>query len=480
MKKLETDVAIIGGGCAGMAAAATAAERGVRVIAFEKGPQLAMGGNGPFAVESRLQRMNRMTYTVEDAFKYYMQHTLYRADAKLLKAYLSKSASTIDWFESLGVGFLEVVAYYPGAQCVWHYKDPNTPRITDALAARAKKLGANIYLETPAKEILKEGGQITGLIAEDKSGEAIQVKARAVIIGTGGFGENVAWIKKYTSHEPGRNLSLMPREPHMLEGDGIRMAWEVGAAETKMYIDTYRGLPHPYGGPGGTSLELGTFRQPNLMVNLLGERFVNEEVVFDGALAGNAVDMQKNRCAFMIFDEDTNKYYEENDWDWPLAQLPASRSSNIAAIIKKAQDEGYEHLFMTDSLEELCAQTGINRDGLQKTVDEYNKACETGRDELFYKKVKYLKPVKRPKFYAGRFSLNGYGSLGGVKINHKTEVLTKDFDVIPGLYTAGNDSNTVCGDTYVFYLAGHMSGFAYNTGRIAGENASEYVKSIGK
>ena len=44
MKKLETDVAIIGGGCAGMAAAATAAERGVRVIAFEKGPQLAMGG----------------------------------------------------------------------------------------------------------------------------------------------------------------------------------------------------------------------------------------------------------------------------------------------------------------------------------------------------------------------------------------------------------------------------------------------------
>jgi hypothetical protein len=32
------------------------------------------------------------------------------------------------------------------------------------------------------------------------------------------------------------------------------------------------------------------------------------------------------------------------------------------------------------------------------------------------------------------------------------------------------------GATYVFYLAGHMSGFAYNTGRIAGENASEYVR----
>ncbi len=480
MKELETDLAIIGGGCAGMAAAVTAVERGVRVTVFEKGPQLAMGGNGPFAVESRLQRMKRMTYTVEDAFKYYMQHTHYSVDAKLVRAYLGKSASTIDWFESLGVKFLDVVAYYPGAQEVWHYKDPERPRITDVLAARAKELGASIYLETPAKEILKEKGRIAGLVAEGKSGEAIRVKAGAVVIGTGGFGENVAWIKKYTSHEPGHNLFLMQRELPMLEGDGIRMAWGVGAAETKMYIDTYRGLPHPYGGPGGTSLELGTFRQPNLMVNLLGERFVNEEVVFDGALAGNAVDVQKNRCAFMIFDEDTNKYYEENDWDWPLAYLPASRSSNITAVIKKAQEEGYEHLFVADSLEELCAQTGINREGLLKTLDEYNKACDTGRDELFFKKAKYLKPVKRPRFYAGRFLLNGYGSLGGVKINHKTEVLTKDHDVIPGLYTAGNDSNTVCGDTYVFYLAGHMSGFAYNTGRIAGENASEYVKSIGK
>jgi fumarate reductase flavoprotein subunit len=480
MKKIETDVAIIGGGCAGMAAAATAAERGVRVTAFEKSPQLAMGGNGPFAVESRMQRHKRMTYTVEDAFQFYMQHTHYSADAKLVRAYLGKSASTIDWFESLGVKFLDVVAYYPGAQCVWHYKDPESPRITDALAARARERGASIYLETPAKEILKEKGRITGLVAEDKSGEAIRVKAGAVIIGTGGFGENNEWVKKYSNHELGKNLFLMQRDSPLLVGDGIKMAWEAGAGESRMFVNTYRGLPHPHGGAGGTGMGLGVFRQPILMVNLLGERFVNEEVVFNGALAGNAVDVQKNRCAFMILDEDNNQYYEENDFDWCLAYMPETRSSNIAAVIKKAQDEGYEHLFMADSLEELCAQTGINREGLLKTIGEYNQACDTGRDELFFKKAKYLKPVRRPRFYAARFFLNGYGGLGGVKINDKTEVLTKDFDVIPGLYTAGNDANTLCGTTYVFYLSGHTSGFAYNTGRIAGENASEYIKSTGK
>ena len=64
----------------------------------------------------------------------------------------------------------------------------------------------------------------------------------------------------------------------------------------------------------------------------MGERFVNEEVVFNGALAGNAVDVQKNRCALMILDEDTNQYYEENDLDWCLAYMPETRSSNIAAV----------------------------------------------------------------------------------------------------------------------------------------------------
>jgi NADPH-dependent 2,4-dienoyl-CoA reductase/sulfur reductase-like enzyme len=46
---LETDVAVVGGGCAGLAAAETAAEMGLKVAVFEKQERLAQGGNGPFA-----------------------------------------------------------------------------------------------------------------------------------------------------------------------------------------------------------------------------------------------------------------------------------------------------------------------------------------------------------------------------------------------------------------------------------------------
>ena len=112
---------------------------------------------------------------------------------------------------------------------------------------------------------------------------------------------------------------------------------------------------------------------------------------------------------------------------------------------------------------------------LKKTVAEYNEACETGRDYLFHKNPKYLRPLIKPRFYAGRFSLGGYGSLGGIKINWKTEVLTKDQDVIPGLYAAGVDANSIYADSYAFILPGNTLSFALNSGRMAGANAAEYV-----
>jgi fumarate reductase flavoprotein subunit len=473
---METDVAVIGGGCTGMAAAMAAADLGMKVAVFEKQAHLAQGGNGPFAVESRLQREKRMTFSVKDAFEFYMKHTHYRADAKLVKAYLTKSAGTIDWFMNMGINFIDVITYYPGAEFVWHYKDPESPAFTDLLAEKIKSKGGVVFTQMPARELIKQNGRITGLIVEDASGAAMQVNARAVVIGTGGFGENIEMVEKYTRFA-GYPFLARSNDP-TLNGDGVRMAWEVGAGQSEMWMDSYRSLPAPYSGPGGTPFELGVMRQPILMVNQLGERFVNEEIVYNGGFAGNAVDAQKGRCAYGIFDEDTNRYYEENDWDWILGYTGYYRSKDVSAVFKKAMDEGYQHLFMTDSMEDLCNLTGIPLQGLKKTVEEYNRACETGRDDLFFKSDKYLKPVRKPRFYAGRFFLSVYGGLGGVKINHRAEALTKDFDVIPGLYCGGNDANSICGGTYPFYLCGHTSGFAYNTGRIAGENAATYVKNM--
>jgi fumarate reductase flavoprotein subunit len=49
---------------------------------------------------------------------------------------------------------------------------------------------------------------------------------------------------------------------------------------------------------------------------------------------------------------------------------------------------------------------------------------------------------------------------------------------MPGFYAAGTDACTIYGDSYVFVLPGNTMGFALNSGRMAGENAAEYVKSL--
>lgn len=484
MKQLEADVVVIAAGASGLAAAVSAAEGGASVIAFEKASTTGGTGNmgmGPLAVESRLQRLKQIPLTREQAFKIFMDYTHWRVDARLVKDYIDKSASTIDWLEEMGVEFVEPAAYFPGANFTWHLVKPSTGRpgptasatMMKIMTERAQELGVQIHLQTPVNKILKEGGRIVGVMAEDKSGETIQANAKAVIIATGGFGDNPDMIKKYTGYEWGRDIFSF-RIPG-LAGDGIRMAWEVGAAESEMNMELVCGSPQIT----EHLAVAAAFHQPNLMVNLLGERFMNEELSGNTAFTANAVSRQKNRCAFIIFDEATKKHYEEKGLDRINMVFPSPVIDNFDTEFKQALDEGNENIFVADSLEELAGKTGINPDGLRETVEEYNKACET-RDELFYKRHEYLKPIKQPKFYAGRMFPGAYGSLGGIKINYKTEVVTKDYEVIPGLYAAGTDACSIYGDTYVFVLPGNTMGFALNSGRMAGENAAEYIKSIVK
>jgi len=477
MKNIKTHLAVIGGGPAGISAAITAAECGLKVCLFEKSNHTggaSNGGMGPFAVESRLQIQKKHKFSKEDAFNFFMEFTHWHVDARLVRAYIEKSAETIDWLEQRGIRFVDLVAYFPGAQFTWHMKDMKTPPIMTTLTELAIKLGVDIYLETPVKKIIRGANGINGIIATDKSGEEIQVTAKAVVVATGGFGDNPEMIKKYTGLEWGKDLFSM-RVPG-LTGDGIRMAWEVGAAPTPMYMDVYACLPPPYNGPGGTTTELAPFRHILLMVNQHGTRFCNEEVCRNVGMAAHAVHRQKNGCAIKIIDENTRRQLETYEKEMTPKEFMTDIPADFAGTIIKARSEGYTHLFMTQTLEELATQADIDPANLIRTIDEYNRACETGRDTLFFTHPEYLRPIKQPPFYGARFFCGGYGSLGGIKINYKTEVLDENDQVIPGLYAAGTDANSIYGDTYPFALSGNTSGFAYNTGRIAGENAVAYIK----
>ena len=485
MKQLKADIVVIAGGTAGLAAAIAAAEGGAGVIVFEKASTTGGAGNmafGPFAVESRLQRLKQIAITREEAFKIHMDYTHWRVDARLVKAFIDRSAGTIAWLEEMGVEFYDVSCHNPGFPFTWHIikgvagsvEQPGLgSNMIKVMTDRAKTLGVKFYFRTPALRTIKEGGRIVGVTAEDDSGEEIKADTKCAIIATGGFGDNPAMIKKYTGYEYGRDL-FSTRIPG-LTGDGIRMAWEVGAAPTDMIMHL---TPLRVPELDDFSLESFSFRQPNLIVNLAGERFMNEETMGNPTFVANAVSRQMKRCSFIIFDEATRKHYEEKALDIPPDGVATFANPDIKDTgVMEALDRGSENIFSANTLKELAEKTGIDHNRLQATIDVYNRACETGRDELFHKNAKYLRPIKTPRFYAGRLFPGAIGSLGGIKINHRTEVLNKDHEVIPGLYAAGTDANALYGDSYAFVLPGNTLGFALNSGRIAGENAAKYTKT---
>ena len=484
-QQLQSDVVIVAGGTAGLTAAVAAVESGCTVIVCEKSAHTGGCGNmasGLLAVESRYQKQMQLPITREEVFEYHMTYAHWRADARLVRAYLDRSAGTIDWLEGMGVEFMAVESHGPGNKYTWHIvKAPQkfgTCRVMmDILAEKAAQARVQILLNTTVTSVLREGGKITGVTATGTDGEDIQVRGKAVIIATGGIYDNPAMIKEHTGFEVGRDLILRTRKG--ASGDGLRMAWEAGAARTQVIMHFMQ--QSALLGPATSA----AFLQPNLVVNLLGERFMNEEVITSNNMfSGNAIALQKDECAFSIIDEATKNHYVETGYDFETGYGVATWGAHIKADgfdaeMRPAAANGTEGAYIAGSVAELAAMTGIDRAGLERTLSEYNLACDTGRDLLFDRKARYLRAVRQAPLYARKFFLDAFGSLGGIKINYRTEVLDTSGDIIPGLYAAGADAEAIYGDTYPISLPGSTMGFAVNSGRMAGENAAAYARAAG-
>ena len=470
---LSTDVVVVGGGAAGLSAAVAAAEGGAKVILLEKTP--AVGGTtncseGVFAVESRLQREKNLNYTRDWASKYMMEYTHWRANARLARAFIDKSADTIEWLEKQGVKFKEPAANYPRGYMTWHIVDGRGKALAQALYAKAQEKGVTVLLKTAGKELIKDGkGRIRGVKAL-ADGKEIKIDAKVVVIATGGYINNKEMLAKYTAFGP----DIIPVGSKDKTGEGISMAWAAGADSFGTdVLQLYRpGIP----GEGPESHLNAPARQPYLWVNQLGERFCDESIIFSWPYAGNALANQPGRVMYVIFDENTKKYMMEKGIDVGVGVMVpvATKLTRLDGDIQRGIDKGF--VFVASSVKELAGKMKVDAKRLQATIDEYNKMADQRQDTLFVKDPKYIQPVRTAKFYAMKAVPFALGTLGGIKINHKAEVLAKNQEAIPGLYAVGNDAGGMYGDSYDVVLAGSTLGFAVNSGRIAGENAIKYIK----
>ena len=230
-----------------MAAAVAAAEKGIKgIIVLEKRP--VPGGNaamveGIFAAESIPQKRVGIDASRDVLFRLLIDYTHWRVDPRLIRAVINKSADTIQWLADKGVKLEYVSREFLKQPIPTFHTIPGKRAGAVAIKAfmnECETSGVQILRETAGKKLKTDRtGKITGVIAENKSGQ-LNISTENVIIATGGYAGNADLIKKYwPDFRPDR---IHVSGGTLYTGDGLLMAIEIGAA------DDARGALH-MGGP---------------------------------------------------------------------------------------------------------------------------------------------------------------------------------------------------------------------------------------
>ncbi|MCX8033645.1 MAG: FAD-dependent oxidoreductase [Thermoleophilia bacterium] len=506
VRTITTEIAVMGSGIAGLTAAVKIAQAGVRVAVFEKRPFQGGGvSNTPM-----------MTLAVRDdpayqdkAFKVHMEYTNYSADAAVVMAWIKNSSHIPEFLQELGFDFLHVAKFdletlgqlpgytagFPKGMHLGDYyffkgqgKGHGGALICKRMADTVRKLGGEIYFSHPVKELIREGDRVVGLVAEDaKSGEEVRVNAKAVIVASGGFSDNREMIKKYTGFtytnnncDDGGNVLFNTLPGARLTGDGQQAVWAIGGARGSMGINGHNLVPGP-GIIGNTPwIQFNQIRviqeQPYLWVNQMGERFIDEGISNNHMAMGTSISRQPGKCAYLVFDEATVRHMEQEGLEYIYFIFPAERLTDVRGQFEHLINVvGNKHVFLADTIEELCAQTGIDVAGLKSTLEAYNRYCDQGHDDQFAKDPRFLRPVREPKFYALRCFCGGYQGLGGIKINGRCEVVDDNHRPIKGLYAAGDCcAGEIWGDPPTGGIG--TSSISFAQGFVSAREALKYVQ----
>lgn len=481
IRDLAADVVVIGSGGAGVPAALMALENGASVIVLEK--RGATGGNaifanGIFACESPVHRRNMIDVSRDDLFKKAVEwHHYSRINQRVLRAYINKSGDTIRWLMERGIDFEvgSAMRMYFHQEPTWHI--PKMPErvgmsrfgpVVRALVKECGNRGATILRKTDCKKILKGAdGRVSGVMAV-KNGKEIDLKAKSVIIATGGFMGRKDLLKRYFPFYDDSFFGFyLPNT-----GDGITLAGEAGGAMDS-FATLVREACHSSDEMKEHFLTVAAREPYTIWVNKLGRRFIDETAGYHLQTCSNAILVQPDKVGFSLCDD--KMVQEVVDTGWRLPRYPNREDTNTYRERLDDVASRKQWVIKSDDWGEIAEWIGAEPDVLKASVKEYNNFCDHGYDEDFVKDRRFLTPLTKPPFYAIKFGVMVVETCGPIRINENMEVIDKDYKPIPGLYAAGVIASgwqgyDYCGD----HLFGSALGFSMNSGRIAGENAARY------
>ncbi len=533
----EVDVVVLGSGGAGLTAALTAAVAGASVEVYEKAPTVG----GTTAVSGGIvwipahNRSPDGELTPADALQYLRAQSLGSMDDELVETFVRTGPAMLDFIEAhsglrfeIATGFPDYRPELPGGQPTggrslsaapfdlaqlgrWATQITSFPadwsnvgfdaetraRLHAAIDERTSHLcvagtaliagllkglldaGVTPQTNARAEGLIAENGEITG-VRVALPDRTISVRARhGVILGTGGFEWNPVLTQAFLRGPMHGAVS-----PPNNTGDGLRMAMEHGADLANMgeawWVpivqipgDTIEGKPR------SRSVRLERTRPRSIIVNSAGRRFVNE-----------ACDYNSMAGAFHYLDP-RGGYV--NDRGWMVFDSIHLRRYGFLGV------EPGQHVpdWFCESadLAELAAKTGIDADGLTRTVESWNRHVAAGADPDFGRGSsaydgywgddsattpagKTLGPIDTAPFYAVPVNIGAMGTKGGPRTDHDARVLHVGGEPIPGLFAAGNAMGGVTGRAYggAGGTLGPAMVFGYRAGHAAATGKSVDLK----
>ena len=479
---MSADVVVIGAGGAGMAASVKAAENGAKVVLLEKNPFIGGGAafaEGLYGIQTEWQRSKNYGLSAAESSKYVQRFHHFKADGKMNRIFMDESAKSLEWLAKHDITF-EAIQVSPAETMTWHvigkYKDTNHgAAYIAALKDHADKLGVKTMMATPAKSLIMKNGKVAGVKAEDSDGETYTITSSQVIIATGGYGDSREMIQSELRQNPDHVKASVPLNK---TGDGIQMAWSVGADRTPTTAVLHPGTE----GKGIkflSNLYVMSWQPFNMWVNSRGERFAPETLTFEFSLAGNAIESQYQNYGWAIFDEAAINYVKDKGIDVGVGVLIPTKTklTELQKELDAAIKMGSESVKKASSIKALAKQIGVPADELAKTYAQYNQAAKVHYDDEFFKEGQWLRPIEKGTLYAVRIQPYFFCTLGGIRVDRSMHVLDKNDKVIPGLYAAGVDAGAnLYGDTYTTWTSGHAFGFAAWSGQKAAESALKALK----
>lgn len=306
--------------------------------------------------------------------------------------------------------------------------------------------GVVVHTDTPAGELVLDGGRVTGVKATHH-GQEVTFHAPHVLMATGG----------YTSNDELKRLWLTTPLTYTCdvesnEGDGHLMGIAAGAQVAGLGDAWW--MPHtPLGIHDGVVNAAGTREDRivphTMMVNPAGKRFMNEAVNYYDAgesFGRKAGATDRNYPAWLLFDQQGVEKYAVLGY-------------------KVMSPEPPPWLHVGNTIEELAVSIDIDAATLRATVDRFNSFARTGVDEDFQRGANpwdrawgdpanspnpVLGPLERAPFFAVPVYPGAIATRGGLRVDASARVLSaKDGQPIPGLYASGNCSNATATGAYV-------------------------------